>query len=286
MIGAGIPPAASSDTVHAADGARIHYLTWSAAAPRAVLLLSHGHGEHGGRYAPFAAALVERGITVAALDHRGHGRSSGQRGHVDRFSRYADDFEAFRVAVEKQLPADIPVFVLGHSLGGLVVIRWMQAHREARVTGVILSAPLLGVALRAPAWKLALSGVLSRWLPWVPFSSGINPEKLSTDEAYVRSYHDDPLVHARITPRLYTELIAATEAAFAECSVLRDPPILVLIPGDDRIVDSAAVTRFAESLPGDVVIRHYPDMRHEVLNEAGRAWPIGDVIRWLEANGA
>jgi alpha-beta hydrolase superfamily lysophospholipase len=280
VTGAGLPPAAASATLRAADGTRIHYLTWAAARPRAVLLLSHGLGEHAGRYAPFAANLAARGITVAAPDHRGHGRSGGQRGHVARFSRFADDFEAVRAAVA---PRDgLPVFVLGHSLGGLIVIRWMQAYRRAKVRGVILSAPLLGVALRAPAWKLAISGVLSRWLPRVPFTSGVDPEKLSSDAAYIRSYHDDPLVHGRVTPRLYTELMAATEAAFAECAVLRDPPILVLVPGDDRIVDAAAVTRFAESLPGEVAVRHYPRMRHEVLNEADRALPISDVLAWLE----
>ena len=280
---AGLPPAAQSATLRAPDGTPIHFLTWAAAHPRAVLLLSHGLGEHAGRYAPFAAILAARGVTVAALDHRGHGRSGGQRGHVDRFSRYADDFEAFRSAVAGRLRAPLPVFVLGHSLGGLIVIRWLQANRGLRVRGVILSAPLLGVTLRAPAWKLALSGFLSRWLPRVPFTSGVDPEKLSSDPAYIRSYHDDPRVHSRITPRLYTELTSATEAAFAECSVLRDPPLLVLIPGDDRIVDAAAVARFAGSLSGEVTVRHYPRMRHEVLNEADRALPIGDVAAWVEA---
>lgn len=282
MNGAGIPPAASSATFPAADATPIHYLTWAAAQPRAVLLLSHGLGEHAGRYAPFAALLARHGITVAALDHRGHGLSGGQRGHVARFSRFADDFERFRLRVLNRAGAGLPVFVLGHSLGGLIVIRWMQAYRETGVRGVVLSAPLLGVALKAPAWKLVLSGVLSRWIPRLPFTSGVDAEKLSTDEAYVRSYHDDPLVHGRVTPRLYTELMAATDAAFAECSVLRDPPVLVLIPGDDRIVDAAAVSRFAESLPGEVEVRHYPEMRHEVLNEADRARPIGDVLAWLE----
>ena len=279
------PPAFTGAEVRASDGARIHITAWHAPAPRAALLLSHGLGEHAGRYASLAAALVERGITVLAPDHRGHGRSAGQRGHVDRFSRYAEDFEAFRAAATAGLPAGLPVFALGHSLGGLVVIRWMQAHREVPVRGVILSAPLLGVALQAPRWKLALSGVLSRWLPRVPFSSGVDAEKLSTDEAYVRSYRDDPLVHSRITPRLYTELMAATEAAFVECEVLRAPPILVLIPGDDRVVSSEAVARFAARLPGEVTVHHYPGFRHEPHNETDRARPIGDVLAWMEEIG-
>ncbi len=269
--------------MRAADGARIHVTAWHAPEPRAALLLSHGLGEHAGRYAAFAASLVARGVSVFAPDHRGHGRSAGQRGHVDRFSCYAEDFEAFRRGAG--VPEGLPLFVFGHSLGGLVVIRWMQAHRGVAVRGVILSAPLLGVALRAPRWKLALSGVLSRWLPRVPFSSGVDADKLSTDPAYVRSYRDDPLVHGRITPRLYTELLAATEAAFAECETLRDPPILVLIPGDDRVVSSEAVARFAARLPGDVTVRHYPGFRHEPLNELRREEPIADVLGWMEGLG-
>ena len=275
------PPAPRAASVRAADGTRIHYLTWSVRSPRALLLLSHGLGEHAGRYAPFAAALAAHGIAVSALDHRGHGRSAGPRGHVARFSLFADDFEAFRKAATAKHP-DLPVFVLGHSLGGLIVIRWLQAHRAEPVRGVILSAPLLGVALKVPGWKLALSGFLSRWLPKLPFTSEIHPEKLSSDEAYIRSYHDDPLVHSRVTPRLYTELTAASEAALAECSALEAPPVLALIPGDDRIVDAAATSRFAESLPGEVRVLHYPEMRHEVLNEADRARPIADVIGWIE----
>ncbi len=282
MTLAGPPPAPRSASVRAADGTRIHYLAWSAPAPRAHLLLSHGLGEHAGRYAPFAAALAARGIAMSALDHRGHGRSAGQRGHVKRFSVFAEDFEAFRKAATAKDPRGLPVFVLGHSLGGLIVIRWLQAHRAAPLAGVILSAPLLGVALKAPRWKLALSGFLSRWIPNVPFTSEIHPEKLSSDEAYIRSYRDDPLVHARVTPRLYTELMAATGAAFAECSALTEPPVLALIPGTDEIVDAAATSRFAESLPGEVRVLHYPEMRHEVLNEADRARPIGDVIAWID----
>ncbi|HYW06936.1 MAG TPA: alpha/beta fold hydrolase, partial [Longimicrobium sp.] len=107
------PPVARSATLRAGDGTRLHYHVWSAPSPRAALLLSHGLGEHGGRYAPIAAALVADGVSVFALDHRGHGRSAGQRGHVARFPRFTADFEAFRGAVVASLRADLPVFVLG-----------------------------------------------------------------------------------------------------------------------------------------------------------------------------
>lgn len=273
------PPAARSATLRAGDGTRLHYHVWSAPSPRAALLLSHGLGEHGGRYAPIAAALVADGVSVFALDHRGHGRSGGQRGHIARFSRFTADFEAFRAAVVAGLPPKLPAFVLGHSLGGLIVLRWLQAHPAAPVRGTILSAPLLGVAIQAPRVKLALAGTLSRFLPRLPIRSEIDASDLSSDVAYVRSYRDDPLVHSRITPRLYTEMMAAIDFALAD--PVTPNPALFLIPGVDRVVDERAVAAYAARLPGDVEVRHYPELRHEPLNDTARAVVVADVQAWI-----
>lgn len=276
------PPVAASSTLRTADGARLHALRWPAGRPRAALLLSHGLGEHAGRYATLARDLVRRGIEVHGLDHRGHGRSGGARAYVPRFSRYLDDFEAFRHHVVEQLPAGIPVFLLGHSLGGLIALRWLEAHGGGGLAGAILSAPLLGIAKEAARWKVALSGVLSKLLPWVPIGNEIDPAELSGDPAYVRSYREDPLVHARITPRLYTEMVQAMGDAVAEKDRLA-LPLLFLVPGADTIVREEETLRLAQSLPGDVTIRRYPGFRHESLNEVERARPVGDVVEWMEA---
>jgi len=183
-----LPPTAEPSEFRAADGTRLHALRWPAAGRRAVLLLSHGLGEHAGRYAPLARDLVPRGIEVHAIDHRGHGKSGGVRAHVARFERYVEDFEAFRRHATASLPADMPMFVLGHSLGGLIALRWLEAHRGEGLSGAILSAPLLGIAKQAARWKVALSGVLSAVLPWVPIPNEIDPSELSSDPAYVLSY--------------------------------------------------------------------------------------------------
>jgi alpha-beta hydrolase superfamily lysophospholipase len=277
-----LPPPAASSTLRAADGTRLHALRWPADRPRAALLLSHGLGEHAGRYAALARDLAPRGIEVHALDHRGHGRSGGARAYVDRFSRFVDDFEAFRLHAVDALPAGLPVFVLGHSLGGLIALRWLEAHPEAGLAGAVLSAPLLGVKTKAPRWKLALSGMLSRLLPWLPLSNEIDPAELSGDPAYVRSYREDPLVHARITPRLYTEMMAAIGDAVAERGRLA-LPLLFLVPGADSIVREEETLRFAAGLAGDVTVRRYPGFRHESLNELERARPVADVAGWIEA---
>lgn len=243
--------------------------------------MSHGLGEHAGRYAALARDLVPRGIDVHALDHRGHGRSGGMRAYADRFGRYVDDFEAFRQRVMESLPADLPVFVLGHSLGGLIALRWLEAHGQG-LRGAILSAPLLGIAKQAARWKTALSGFLSAVLPWVPIPNEIDPSELSSDPAYVRSYREDPLVHATITPRLYTEMVRAMGDAVAEKDRL-PRPLLFLVPGADSIVREEDALRLAESLAGDVTVKRYPGFHHESLNELDRARPIADLLEWIEA---
>jgi alpha-beta hydrolase superfamily lysophospholipase len=277
-----IPPPAASSTLRAADGTRLHALRWPAGRPRAALLLSHGLGEHAGRYALLARDLVPLGIDVHALDHRGHGRSGGARAYTPRFSRFVEDFETFRLHAAAALPAGLPVFVLGHSLGGLIAIRWMEAHPQAGLAGAVLSAPLLGIRKEAARWKVALSGVLSKLLPWVPIPNEIDPAELSADAAYVRSYREDPLVHAKITPRLYTEMVQAMGDAVAEKDRLA-LPLLFLVPGADSIVREEETLRFAEVLAGDVTVRRYPGFHHESLNELERARPVGDVVGWMEA---
>jgi alpha-beta hydrolase superfamily lysophospholipase len=268
----------------ASDGTPLHVHRWPAPHPRAVVLVSHGLGEHGGRYARLAAALVVHGISVYAVDHRGHGRSGGVRGHVSRFSQYTDDFEAFRRHVEGEAPADVPRVLLGHSLGGLIALRYLQTHPGAPFAAAVLSAPLLAALVRAPRWKTALAGVLSRLAPSLRLANELDPAGLSTDDAYVRTYRDDPLVHPWITPRLYTELLGATAAARAEGGALRIP-LLFVLPGADPIVDASVSGAFAEGLSGDVTLRRYPEMRHEAHNERDRARVEADVAAFVLRHG-
>jgi alpha-beta hydrolase superfamily lysophospholipase len=267
--------------LRAEDGVRLHYRSWPAPAERAVLLVSHGLGEHGGRYAQVAEELAEQGVTVHAIDHRGHGRSGGRRGHVAHFGEFVRDFETFRAAIAKEHPSGAPLFLLGHSMGGLIAIHHLQTHPEAEYRGAILSAPLVGIAVQAPRWKVALSGFLSRLVPWLPFSNEIDTAMLSTAPGYEDAYRGDTLLHNIITPRLYTEMVSAIRGAFERPDGIR-VPLLVLAPTADRVVLPEAVARFASACPGDVEVKRYEGFQHESLNERDRHRVVADVMAWLE----
>lgn len=266
--------------LRAEDGVRLHYRSWPAPAERGVLLVSHGLGEHGGRYAEVARDLAEHGITIHAIDHRGHGRSGGRRGHVAHFGEFVRDFETFRAAIAKEHPSEAPRFLLGHSMGGLIAIHHLQSHPEAGYRGAVLSAPLVGIAVQAPRWKVALSGLLSRLIPWLPFNNEIETAMLSTAPGYEASYRADTLLHTTITPRLYTEMVGAIRGAFERPDGIR-VPLLVLAPTADRVVLPEAVARFASACPGDVEVRRYEGFQHESLNEKERHRVVADVAAWL-----
>lgn len=275
------PGPTDSGVVIAADGVRIRWHGWMVAEPRAALLLSHGLGEHAGRYAALAAWLASHGVAVYAPDHRGHGGSAGVQGHVDRFARYVDDFARFRRAVAAHT-AGLPLFVMGHSLGGLIALRYLQTHPHDGLRGAILSAPALEAALRPPRWKTAMAGLLSRVAPRLRLGNEIDPSFLSRDETYVRAYRDDPLVHPWITPRLYTELLDAARRVWKDAERLR-LPLLFVIPGADPVIRADTTEHFARGLQGDVTVHVYPALRHEPHNERERDTVLGDVARWIAA---
>ena len=270
----------SAGSFRGADGLALHFHAWTAPEPRAALLVSHGLGEHAGRYSTLAADLVARGVSVYAPDHRGHGRSPGRRGHVGGFAELVADFEAFRRHVAADLAPGLPVFLLGHSLGGLVAIRHLEEHPEAGYAGAVLSAPLLGVALRPPAWKTSLAGLLSRLLPSLRLRNGVDAADLSTDDAVVAAYRADPLVHPWITPRLYTEIQAAMRTAVERRDRIR-LPLLFVIPGEDRIVLAEAAEEFARGVRCEAEVRRFPGFRHESLNERERAVVVAGIAEWM-----
>ena len=197
-------PAASTALLSSRDGTRLHLRVHECAAPRAALLIVHGLGEHAARYDEFAAFLAtSHAVSTFAVDLRGHGRSAGQRGHTARLAHFLDDVAAAHDHVAGALPA-VPVFLLGQSMGGLVVLRYLQERRPP--AAAIICSPWLGTALPVPLWKRALAPLAGVLAPRLPFASGIQAEHLSHDVALVQRYRDDPLVHGRITPGAFRQV--------------------------------------------------------------------------------
>lgn len=264
-------------------GLRLHYRCWDVTAPRAVILVAHGLGEHSGRYEQVANDFARAGMSTYALDHRGHGRSDGQRGHVRRFVRYVQDLEKFRRRVVGSVGSEVPLLFLGHSLGGLILIRYLEEYPGVPARGAILSAPLLGPAVNTPRLKEQLARILYYTVPALPMSTGLPPEHLSHDAQVVEAYRRDHLVHDRITPRAYGEILREIEVAFSETQRIRTP-LLVLVPSDDRLARPDSMQRFVASLdnPSSVQMETYSGLYHEVLNETNRSRVVVDVLGWTE----
>ncbi len=259
------------------EGRRLFGRSWLSPSPRRGLVLVHGYGEHSGRYDHVGAWFAERGAAVHAYDHQGHGLSQGPRCHVRRFDDFLDDLE---VVVERarEEAGDRPLFVVGHSMGGLIVCAWAR-ERRPQLRGLVVSAPALSSEAVSGA-KLALLRAVRFVLPTLSIESALDAEGLSRDPAVVEAYLADPLVHLKMTLSLGAELFGAmgrTAPGGADVAV----PTLMLHGADDPICSPAASEAFARAVP-DCRYRSYPGLRHEIFNEPEREAVFQDVQRWME----
>jgi alpha-beta hydrolase superfamily lysophospholipase len=271
------------DTLPGVGGLPLACRGWQAARPRAAIILVHGLGEHSGRYAEFGESMAAAGISTYAMDLRGHGASGGRRGHVPALAVHLEEVDAFRRQVERVVPAGLPLFLLGQSMGGLIAIRYLEEYGAVPLRGAIICSPWLATAMPVPRWKIALAAILTRLLPALQFRTGLVPEHLSRDPEVVRAYRADPLVHSRITARTFTEVSAAMGLA-VECGHRIARPLLFVLGGADRIVDAAAAAAFARALPaGDVTVDIRDGHFHEPLNELHREQVHRSIRDWLVA---
>jgi alpha-beta hydrolase superfamily lysophospholipase len=254
-------------------------------ALRARLLWVHGFAEHGGRYTETLRWFAERGFESWMLDLRGHGRSDGRRTFINRFSEYLDDMEAFYRHVGQQHQDDVPVFGIGHSMGGLVVGRTLQDRLDRLPTlkGAVILSPFLGVKVALPAWKTTAGRIMSRILPWFALPSDISNDVLSKDPEVGRAYDADPLVSHAATARWYTETMAAHPIATAEAGRIK-LPVLVMHGLDDGLADVEGTKTFFGGLGSDdKELKLWDNLRHELLNEVEKEQVREHILGWLEA---
>jgi acylglycerol lipase len=268
-------------TFAASDGLTIFHQAWSPDAdPKAVVLLFHGLGEHSGRYAHVALALVDRGYAVHALDHRGHGRSEGKRVFVKEYGEFQRDLLRFRRLVEQQHPG-VPLVVLGHSMGGNLALGHVLDHHDG-VHGLALSGAALAVTDDvSPALK-TIAGVLAKVAPGLR-PQGLDANAVSRDPAVVGAYLADPLVYSgRVSAGLAGALFGAIDrfpARFAELRL----PLLIMHGTGDRLVPVAGSRALeAGAVNADVTTHYYDGLFHEILNEPEQQQVIADLLAWLD----
>jgi lysophospholipase len=279
--------------LRAPDGRSLAYDVYEPAGgvtPRAAILWVGGWSDHRTRWRAPAGRLRDAGYAVYVLDQRGQGDSGGVRGHLSRFSQLLGDLQAFRRMVRQRGGGDLPHVLLGHSFGGLVVLRYLETQPSDTVAGAVLSAPWLATALPVALWKHLAAKILADLWPTARFKTGLDSAALARDPAVALEYDADAAVHRIMTPGAWREIqwaqrVVPVDAHRIEC------PLLFLLGGADRIVDVGTTRRLADGLRNGkasgkgIDVRVYAESYHELLHDRESDAVIGDVLAFLGKMG-
>lgn len=262
------------------DATPLFRQAWVPPSPNRVLVLVHGLAEHSGRHAALAQWFAQRRFAVHAYDHRGHGRSLGRRGFVRAFSELLDDLECFLMTLKKDHP-NLPITLLGHSLGGLVVLT-LLCERNPVLAQAIVSGPALRVSDGVSKLQLGLVRRVGPILPWLSVPNSLHLEHLSRDPEVGRRYCEDSLVLRKLSISLVHAILEQgprTLCAAAKVQV----PVLVLHGADDQICSAAASQEFFRTLRAKrSECKIYPALRHEIFQEPEHEKVYQDVLMWIE----
>jgi alpha-beta hydrolase superfamily lysophospholipase len=258
----------SEGTFRSASGKNIFYRCWEPPAPRAVILLAHGLAEHSGRYREFAEFFADGGFATWALDHPGHGRSEGKRGHVDRFEEYTEALGQL-LSVARQAHPNVPCVLLGHSMGGLIAADFLLLHQDAFVAAV-----LSGAAIQSPQQPSRIALFLNKLIAMVLPRFGVmrmDASGISKDPQVVSNYENDPLVYrGKVTAGLANAIFSAMNRVVADAASIR-LPLLIMHGSIDNLtaVDGSKLLHgLVSSEDKKIVI--YDGLYHEILNEPER----------------
>ena len=261
--------------------ASLYYQGWlPEGEPKAVLLVVHGLAEHSGRYMNLVNRFVPQGFAVYGIDHLGHGRSEGRRLALERFTDYTEPLKAFSAMVRCWQP-DRPVFLVGHSMGGLIGATYLLTNQE-ELAGAVLSGPAVMAPGNIPAATIFAGRVLSVLFPSAGIVDRGPMDDICRDPAVVAAYVADPLVYqGKITARLGAEMLGAMEHLRKEAGRIR-LPLLIVQGGADRLVNPAGVQVLYDGVASpDKRLIVYEGFYHEVLNEPEHDRVLDDVERWL-----
>ena len=265
-----------------ADGLTLYGWTRQPPGPvNGVIAHVHGMGEHSRRYDHLTAYWESCGYASAGFDQRGHGRSTGQRGHTASYELLMDDIALFLDRVSAAFPA-LPITLYGHSMGGNLVLNYVIRRRPA-LARVVASAPYLRLAAAPPPWKVQMAGALSHIVPALSQRTGIASRALSRDPAVVERYDADPLVHDRITVTFFSQVHAAGEAIIPRASELM-VPALVMHGSADTITSQAGSEAFVAASAGRARLKIWDGSFHEIHNEPGWQAVAVFVLTWIDAH--
>jgi acylglycerol lipase len=271
------------DSFKTSDGVEIRTVSWLPdRAPKGVILLVHGLGEHSGRYAHVAKALNQANYAVYALDHRGHGNSDGLRGHFDSIHQPVDDLEVYYNKI-KSLHGASPFFVYGHSMGALISLLFVQRHQDQLAGWISQGTPLNTDTAQSPI-LLPIAKFLNKVAPkmrLVPLDS----KGLSKNPDVIADYKADPLnQNGAHRVSILSGIIFGGQEARKDLRKIK-LPLLVLHGRDDSICPvSGSEMLYAQATSSDKTLKIYDGLFHEIHNEIEQEQVFSDIVAWLDAH--
>jgi alpha-beta hydrolase superfamily lysophospholipase len=250
--------------------------------PRATLLFVHGLAEHSGRYLHVLEHFSATGYDCWAFDYRCHGESPGLRVHIERIDEFVEDVAAAHRMVRDAVPQS-PLVLVGHSQGGLLVLRYALTRPDG-VEGIIISSPFLGMHpnSKPPAALQMVANIISTFSPKIMFSKVADPSFLSRTPGVAEAYAADPLVSSTVSARWFTEVMRA-QLDIRERAGKLAVPALVMQSGDDRLADPSATREWAAKAPAEFVeYVEWPGLYHEMFNEPEREQVFQKMLSWLQ----
>lgn len=259
-----------------------YWQAWTPESATGVVVLVHGVHEHSGRYEHVGRRLAAAGYAVYAVDHPGHGKSPGSRGNIASMAETVEGVAAL-TRLAAQVHPDVPLFIYGHSMGGLIALQYLTGSPHERVRGGVISAPALDTSAANPVQKVA-APLLSRLAPNLGVIA-LDPTTVSRDPAVVEAYRADPLNYTgKLKARTGSEMMvtAAAMPSRLQCLSL---PLLVLHGGADRLmpVSASEVVRAHAASP-DLTVKIYDGLYHETHNEPEQDQVLDDIVAWLDAH--
>lgn len=247
----------------------------------ANIVIIHGFGDHSARYAWTMDRFLEAGMASYAYDQRGHGRSPGKRGYIGRFEDLLDDLDVFLEHIRPDL-ADAPLFLMGHSMGGMVLARYAET-RQIVAKGLVFSSPFLAFSDEVPKWLVALGPVIAKVAPRLPIG-GVDNRGLSRDPQVVADADKDPLCfHGRVAAHTGSEFYRIIQQIHEDAKKVT-APMFVVHGGADRVVSPSGSEAFHNAVGStDKTFVRYPEGYHELFNDLDKGAFVDAVIAWIRA---
>jgi acylglycerol lipase len=270
-------------TFKGTSGTNIYYHAWLPEGDvKAVLMVVHGLAEHCGRYMNIVNHFVPLGYAVYGLDHYGHGKSEGQRVYVEHFEEFTGTLKKFFDMIQGWQPGK-KVFILGHSMGGLIATVYLLDHQK-ELAGAVISAPAIRIGESVSPATVFIGKLLSSLTPRAGLLA-LDASMVSRDPEVVKAYVNDPLVYTgKTTARLAAEMLKAMQRTGAEMGTI-SLPLIIVQGGQDKLVDPGGSKMLYENAKSaDKTLKVYEGLYHEVFNEPERAVVLGDVEQWLAAH--